>query len=90
MPASQLEISGRVGRRRVDIGSKSERDAVVLNLNGGGHYILRRANGPSFGDTGLDSLIGSSIKVQGTAIGRTLIMQDWQTLSDPSKQAAIL
>jgi len=80
MSASRVEVSGQVTRQAVDGGSKSEREAVVLNLRGGGHYVLRRPGAPTFGDTTLDSLIGSSIRVHGTAIGRTLIMQDWETI----------
>ena len=64
----------------MDIGSKSERQAVVLDLHDGGHFVLRNLHAPSFGDDSLDALVGSSIKAHGVAVGRTLIMKDWETL----------
>lgn len=81
MPARPVEITGIVARELVDAGSKSERDAVVLKLSDGARYILRRADGPTFGDVRLEALIGSPIRVQGTTVGSTLIMRDWVRVS---------
>ncbi|MER8728984.1 hypothetical protein NKH28_03945 [Mesorhizobium sp. M1227] len=78
MDAKLVELSGRVVRENVDSGSKSERDAVVLKTDQGDSYVLRRKDGPSFGDGALDSLVGSSIHTHGVALGNTLIMREWQ------------
>lgn len=80
MAAEKVEFLGKVARQTIDIGSKSERDAIVLKLGDGVHYVLRSAKGPSFGDTGFESLVGALVKVSGTAIGRTLIVRNLQRL----------
>jgi hypothetical protein len=81
MPTMKVEFSGKVVLQPVDVGSKSEREAVVLKLSDGAQYILRRADGPSFGDSGLEELVGSSIRVLGTTVGSTLIMRDWKKIA---------
>lgn len=78
MDAKLVELSGRVVRESVDAGSKSERDAVILKTDQGERYVLRRKDGPSFGDGELESLVGSSIHTQGVALGNTLIMREWE------------
>jgi hypothetical protein len=61
--------------------SRAEKSKSARRCDGG-HYLLRLASAHAFGDTGLESLIGASIKVHGTAIGRTLIMRDWEKLPE--------
>lgn len=82
MPTRHAEFSGEVVRRAVDAGSKSERETVVLALADGQYFVLRKADGPSFGSSGFEDLVGTSIRASGTAVGRTLIVRDWQQLPD--------
>lgn len=77
MGARALETSGRVERDTADVGSKSERAAVVLTTREGDRYVLRRQNGPAFGDDELDALVGRQIRASGVAVGDTLVMRDW-------------
>jgi hypothetical protein len=78
MDARPLKVTGKVLRENVDAGSKSEREAVVLETGAGSKLVLRSQNGPAFGDTTLDELVGCSITATGVQVGRTLIMKDWQ------------
>ena len=71
-------MTGRVFRARVHIGSKSEREAVVIETEDGKQYVLRRQGGPAFDDPALDELIGLSLEVEGLETGNTLIMRKWQ------------
>ena len=80
MEPKPVEVCGRVIRETVDLGSKSERAAVVLRTEEGQRFVLRRNGGPSFGDTSLSSLVGSSIRTSGLAVGQTLIMNQWSQL----------
>ena len=72
-----MRRSGLVVRRRVFAGSKSERDAVMLRT-GGGDLVLRRADGPAFGDRALDALEGKSIDAEGELVGNTFVMTGWR------------
>ncbi|MBR1155150.1 hypothetical protein [Bradyrhizobium sp. JYMT SZCCT0428] len=77
MEPKQVELSGQVVRERVDAGSKSERETVVLKAEDGATYVLRQRGGPAYGDNSLDALVGSSITTKAFKIDQTLIMQDW-------------
>jgi hypothetical protein len=79
MPTQPLHVTGRVIRQRIDRGSKSERDAVLLETVSGESFVLRRKGGPAFGDQSLNDLVGQSITVNGIEHGHLLIMQDWQS-----------
>jgi len=76
--ARRLQVHGLVTRRRVAPGSKSERDAVVLDSDNGQTYLLRRKDGPAFGDPQLDNLVGRSIAAEGVGLGELLIIHDWR------------
>ena len=75
-----MRRSGLVVRRRVFAGSKSERDAVMLRT-ADGDLVLRRADGPAFGDRALDALEGKSIDAEGELVGNTFVMRRWTVLS---------
>ena len=79
MSAKFMSVDGFVRRQVVDQGSKSERDAVVLDTEGGDSYVLRRKGGPAFGDGQLDDLVGQSISATGVGMNQVLIMEKWQT-----------
>ena len=59
--------SGQYGK-----GSKSEREAVCIE-NSGARYILRRKNGPIFGDTELVRYIGHNVQCDGFLASATLV-----------------
>lgn len=79
MEPKVVELSGRVVATTINQGSKSERDAVMLEAADGTHYELRYNDGPSFGDERLDALVGSSITTHGVTYGNTLIMREWHS-----------
>ncbi len=72
-------VAGRVVRRRVSAGSKSEREAVVLETREG-DYVLRRKGGNPFRDPDLEALVDHRIKARGHLAGSTLIMDSWKEL----------
>jgi hypothetical protein len=61
------QLSGTVALHRQDLGSKSERDAVVMVTAAGDSTPLRRIGGHPLRDEVLTSLVG-----------RTLTLQGWQ------------
>ena len=70
---------GTVGRRLVAPGSKSEREAVVLET-GDAWFVLRRAGGNPFRDPELEGLVGKRIRAEGREQGRTLVLEAWDDL----------
>lgn len=76
-----MEISGKVVHELVDVGSKSERNAVVLNTDDGERFLLRRKGGESFEDNVLDELVGSSIITEGIVTGQYLTLEHWRKKS---------
>ena len=81
MPTKAQSFEGQVVRRRAAPGSKSDRDAVVLET-GDEALILRRRGGNAFADPVLDELVGHRIKGTGQRTGSTFIMSDWTDLDD--------
>jgi hypothetical protein len=79
MDVRPAKVEGKVERRVVARGSKSERRAVVLTTSAGETFVLRRKGGPALGDRDLDSLVGHSIAAEGVATSGTLIMNRWRT-----------
>ncbi|MBB2708418.1 hypothetical protein N2597_22555 (plasmid) [Rhizobium sophoriradicis] len=78
MDFERVTITGKVTSERTDVGSKSERKAVVLETEEGQKFVLQRQTGPSYGDVALDQLVGEKITTNGFASGGTLIMEDWK------------
>jgi hypothetical protein len=71
-----VKIHGRVIKRPVAVGSKSEHDAILL-VTDHGQYLLRRQGGNPFADPVLEKLVGKSIDGDGIVHGHTFIMSDW-------------
>jgi len=67
---------GKVVKRAFAVGSKSEREAVMLTT-AAGDYVLRRAGGNAFQDPELDALVGQTIAAEGELHGYTLLMKQW-------------
>ena len=72
-----MTFSGRVERRRVGRGSKSEHEAVVL-VTEGGVYVLRRRGGHAFEDPTLDALAGKVLEFEGELLDNTLHVTSWR------------
>jgi hypothetical protein len=75
-----VTYQGRVVRKRVSIGSKSEHDALVLVTPDGQEYKLRREGGNPFRDPELDVLEGKRIECEGVLRNGQLIMTRWSVL----------
>jgi hypothetical protein len=74
-----LTREGTVAKRVVAPGSKSEREAVVLET-GQGEYVLRREGGNPFRDPELERLVGKRIRAVGRQRQQTLVMNSWEEL----------
>ncbi len=75
--ANEITLSGKVEKKQLATGSKSERLAVVL-VTDSKEYVLRLYGGSALGDSDLDELVGKSIKGDGKLHGYTFIMTDWE------------
>ena len=73
-------LQGRVVRKRVSIGSKSEHEALVLVTPDGEEYKLRRQEGNPFRDPELDVLEGKRIECEGVLRNGQIIMTRWGVL----------
>ena len=67
--------SGSVVKRPFGIGSKSERDAILL-VTKDKEYVLRRQGGNAFADPALEQLVGKQVQCTGTVTGYTLLVSD--------------
>jgi len=76
---------GQVIRKRHAAGSKSDHEAVMLDV-GDEELVLRRFGGNAFSDDVLDKLVGCRIRGIGQRVGCTLILQDWVELDGQAKQ----
>lgn len=71
-----MERHGKVIQKPFATGSKSERQAVLLQTENG-EYVLRIQGGNPFHDDRLNALIGKRICAQGELHGYTFLMQTW-------------
>jgi len=76
---------GQVIRKRHAAGSKSDREAVMLDV-GDEELVLRRFGGNAFSDDVLDRLVGHRIRGMGQRVGCTLILRDWVELDVDAKK----
>ncbi len=74
-----MEAVGRVVKKRVGIGTKSEHNAVLLDT---GHdvYKLRREGGNPFADPEISKLVGKRIRASGVVDSDQLIMSNWKEI----------
>jgi hypothetical protein len=75
----RVERYGTVTQALVSPGSKSERQAVVLDT-GGQRFILRRPGGNPFQDSVLDSLVGKRLRAVGDVYGSDFTLMEWSEL----------
>ena len=67
--------TGSVVRRPFGVGSKSERDAILL-VTKDKEYVLRRQGGNAFHDSELERLVGKQIQCTGVVTGYTLLVSE--------------
>jgi hypothetical protein len=68
-------LTGAVVRAPLGTGSKSEREAVWLETIDRGRFVLRRKDGPTFGDRQLDKYVGKRVKCDGFIVGYMLLAE---------------
>jgi hypothetical protein len=74
---------GRVVRRAINTGSKSERrDAIMLEADDATYVLRRRGGNPFADDPTLDRLVGKLIDAKGRQHGSTFLMDDWSERKD--------
>jgi hypothetical protein len=79
----EIEVCGRVERRVLQAGSKSEHHGLVLVADDGRVWKLRRDGGPAFGDTTLAALDGQTIRATGRVRDTLLLLRQWQVITAP-------
>lgn len=73
------KITGKVERRPVAAGSKSERSAIVIDEGPGSQpVVLRRRGGNAFQDSALEELVGHDIEGEGARTSTTFILDHWR------------
>ena len=72
-------LTGTVVRGRFGTGSKSEREAIWLETDGR-RLVLRRKDGPSFGDDTLEKYLGKRVTCDGFTVGYTLLAEQIKIL----------
>ena len=77
--SDSIQVKGRVVRKRVGAGSKSDHSAVCLQTARGQEYVLRRMGGNAFEDPELDALVDQEIEGEGKLAGQTLILTNFRT-----------
>lgn len=79
-----MEKIGRVIRRKIAAGSKSEREAVMLST-ADGDYVLRRMGGNPFHDSDLEQMVGKTVRGEGeVASGYTFLVRNIVPISSSS------
>ena len=74
-----MHTLGRVIRKKLHSGSKSEHEGLVL-VTPQGEYKLRRQGGNPFQDEELNPLEGKEIECEGLLRGSHFIMTRWRIL----------
>ena len=72
-----VRMAGQVIRKRINVGSKSDHEAVVL-VCAQGEFKLRRRGGPAFVDEALDARVGQRISASGIVSAGQFIVDDYQ------------
>jgi hypothetical protein len=68
---------GRVKRVRIAKGSRSEREAVVLETSDDGTLVLRRPGAHPFHDPDLEALVGKMLQAEGRVFGQELFLTEF-------------
>ena len=70
-----VRMAGHVIRKRINVGSKSDHEAVVL-VCARGEFKLRRRGGPPFVDETLEELVGKRIRASGVVSAGQFIVDE--------------
>ena len=81
-----MELTGKVIKKVIGQGSKSQREAVAI-VTGAGEFVLRRAGGNAFFDEELEWLVGKSIRAEAVQHDYTMILSHWVVLDDDPPSA---
>lgn len=73
-PVRVQAVRGRLSLGTFGTGSKSEREAVYIDIDGQ-CFVLRHKNGPVFADAVLHQLVGQEVECDGFTIGTTLLAE---------------
>lgn len=74
-------LIGTVTHGPFGTGSKSERQAVWLQA-GADRFVLRRKDGPSFGDRVLDGYVGHRVSCDGFVVGYLLLLEKIEMMGE--------
>jgi hypothetical protein len=74
-----MKIRGRVIKKQLYVGTKSEHEGLML-VTSEGEYKLRRRGGNPFWDEALASLEGKEIECEGLLRGNQVIMSWWNII----------
>jgi hypothetical protein len=75
-----MKLRGRVVKKRLFAGSKSEHEGLIL-VTPEGEFKLQRKGGNPFWDETLSELEGREIEAEGTLKETRFIASDWTVLS---------
>ncbi len=75
------QLEGLVVAKRINPGSKSDHEAVVLVCKGG-EYKLRRKGGPPFGDEELQLVVGRRIRATGLLSAGQFIVERYALVDE--------
>lgn len=73
---NETTLTGSVIKKLIALGSKSEREAVLLVV-GDKEYILRQKGGNPLNDPELNELVGKRVVGDGFLLGTTFVLTDW-------------
>jgi hypothetical protein len=73
-PQRVADLIGAVVRGPFGTGSKSERQAVWFET-AEGRFVLRRKEGPTFDDKGLEQYVGKRVRCSGFVVDYTLLAE---------------
>jgi hypothetical protein len=78
--AASTQLQGRVERRLLGEGTKSEHAGIVLVTDAGEVWKLRRIGANPFRDPVLDGLVGTVMEIDGHAEGASFFFERWRVL----------
>ena len=76
----EMKLRGRVIKKRLYAGSKSEHEGLAL-MTSQGEFKLRRKGGNPFSDKTLEQLEGKEIEGEGMIRSNQFIMDRWEILA---------
>ncbi len=75
-------LTGRVVSGPFGTGSKSQREAIWLEADGR-RLVLKRKQGPAYGDRTLEKYVGKQVSCNGFIVGYMLIVEQIEVVPQP-------